>query len=356
MKQTLVIVFFTFCYTCAFCQTRTDSSQAQKPKEKNVELRVMPYLGYNRNLQFMFGAIPMMMYKLNKKDTVSPESLSGLSAIYTTNGSYFVAVFNRWYVDEDRWRLKLFGLTGNYTSQFFVDDVDEPDFYDYGTKTSIVSIGAQHKIIKGFYGGISYTYAHYNTVYQDNIAPSDVTYTNGLALELLRDTRNAVYYPTQGDKFKLSWTTYPEWIGNVVVANRIALELNKYFPARDNNDVIAARIYGKFGLGNIPFEQQATLGGRDIRGYSDGKYRGDGLMDIQGEYRYNFNKKMGLVGFAGLATIYGSATESFNWKLYPGAGGGVRYNPFKKNKFNVGVDGAVGKGDYGIYFRIGEAF
>jgi outer membrane protein assembly factor BamA len=304
----------------------------------------------------MFGAIPMMMYDVNQKDTVSPQSLSGLSAIYTTNGSYFVAIFNRWYVAQDRWRLKLFALTGNYTSQFFVDDVDEPDFYEYGTKTSIISVGIQRRITKGFYGGVSYTYAHYNTVYQDNISPSTVTYTNGLAVNLLYDTRNAVYYPTQGNKFILSWTAYPEWFGNAVVANRISLELNKYLPTRDNNDVIAVRLFGKFGLGAIPFEQQVTLGGRDIRGYSDGRYRGDGLMDIQGEYRYNFGKKTGLVGFAGLATIYGSATESFNWKLYPGAGGGFRYNPFKRNKFNVGLDAAVGKGDYGIYFRIGEVF
>ena len=302
-KKQILFIFLHLLYVCILSNPDGYHVPAQKVKENNVELRVMPYLGYNRNLQFMLGAIPMMMYKLNKKDTIAPESLSGLMLIYTTNGSYFVAVFNRWYVAEDKWRLKLFALTGNYTSQFFVDDVDEPDFYDYGTKTSIVSIGAQHRIIKGFYGGVSYTYAHYNTTYQNNIAPSDITYTNGLALELLRDTRDAVYYPTRGDKFILSWTTYQEWLGNEVAANRISLELNQYFPARDNNDVIAARLFGKFGLGNIPFEQQATLGGKDIRGYSEGKYRGDGLMDIQGEYRYNFRQKMCLLSFAGGYTI-----------------------------------------------------
>jgi hemolysin activation/secretion protein len=356
MKQTLLIVLFTFYLSYAFGQKLADSVPAQKPNEKPVELRIMPFLSYNRNLEFMFGAIPMMMYKFNKKDTISPESLSGLSAIYTTNGSYFIGLFNRWYVDQDKWRFKLFALSGNYNSQFFVDDVDQPDFYDYGTKTTIISVGVQHKIIGKFYGGVSYTYAHYNTVYQDSIAPSSITQTNGLAVDLLHDTRNAVYYPTQGDKFILTWTSYPGWFGNAAPSNKIALELNKYFPVRDDHDVFAARIFGKFGLGDVLFEQQVTLGGKDIRGYSEGKYRGDGVMDIQGEYRYNFAKNMGLVGFAGLATLYGSDTESFNWKLYPGAGGGFRYNPFKKTKFNVGVDGAVGKGDYGIYFRIGEAF
>ncbi|MCI9846044.1 hypothetical protein [Flavobacterium pectinovorum] len=33
-----------------------------------------------------------------------------------------------------------------------------------------------------------------------------------------------------------------------------------------------------------------------------------------------------------------------------------RYKALKTEKFNVGLDAAVGKGDWGIYFHIGEAF
>ncbi|MFD2601999.1 hypothetical protein [Flavobacterium suzhouense] len=42
--------------------------------------------------------------------------------------------------------------------------------------------------------------------------------------------------------------------------------------------------------------------------------------------------------------------------MYPGIGAGYRYRVFKGMKFNVGLDGAVGKDDWGVYFRIGEAF
>lgn len=79
-------------------------------------------------------------------------------------------------------------------------------------------------------------------------------------------------------------------------------------------------------------------------------------MAAQGEYRYSLKEKIGLVGFVGLATIYGSDNDSFNWKLYPGAGAGVRYRAFKTVKFNIGLDAALGKDDWGVYFRIGEAF
>lgn len=352
MRHFLLFLFLILCTTTLIGQKINDSVPK---KEKKIELRVMPYLSYNRNLEFMFGVIPMMMYKLDTKDTISPKSLSGMSAIYTTNKSYFAALFNKWYLAEDKWRLKFFFFTGNQNSQFFVDDIEQPDFYDYGTKTLLTSVGAQRKIIDKFYAGLSYTFAHYNTNYEDNISPTSVSHSNALVINLLYDTRDAVYYPTKGYKIKLDWSTYPKFMDNQLASNRISFEANKYFSTRENKDVIAVRAYGKFGLGNVAFEQQSTIGNTDIRGYSEGKYRGAGLMDIQGEYRYNFGK-MGLTGFAGLATIYGSDTPSFDWKLYPGAGVGYRYNPFKKSKFNVGLDGAVGKGDWGIYFRIGEAF
>lgn len=355
--QKISLFIVLLCCSPAWTQTKsTDSIAASKSKVKNIDFNIMPYLNYNRTLEFMFGAIPMMMYKVNKADTISPKSLSGISAVYSTNKSYFIASFNKWYLKEDTWRAQLFFATGNQNAQFYVDDIDVPAFYDYGTKASMVNFILQRKVVKSLYAGLGYAYAHYDTNYEDNIEPSSVTHSNGLQVNLMYDTRDAVYYPTKGDKIKLRWLNYPEWFGNDVTANKILSEYNTYFPMRHGTDVLAARFSGKFGLGNIAFEQQVTIGNEDIRGYSEGKYRGDGLMAIQGEYRYNFNKRMGLVGFAGVATIYGSDTESFNWGLYPGAGVGYRYRAFKTEKFNIGLDAAVGKGDWGLYFRIGEAF
>lgn len=316
----------------------------------------MPFLSYNRNLEFMFGAIPMIMYKTNQKDIVSPKSISGISAVYTTNKSYFVAFFNKWYFKEDSWRAKLFGVTGDNNSQFYIDDYYSPGFYDYGTKITVISVGVQRKIINHLYGGLTYTYAHYDTVYENNIQPEDITETNGIEFNVLYDTRNAVYYPTKGINSIIKFISFPTWFGNDAKAQKITAEYNTYFPMKTGRDVLAARFSGTFGLGDIAFQQQETIGNKDIRGYSEGKYRGNGVLALQGEYRYNFNDKMGLVGFAGLATLYGSYTEDFDWKAYPGIGVGYRYSAFKKVKFNIGLDGAIGKDDWSINFRIGEAF
>ncbi|QLE02404.1 BamA/TamA family outer membrane protein [Galbibacter sp. BG1] len=356
-KYILIASFLLF---TQFLQSQTvqkDSVDTKSVEDKRFDLTIMPFLSYNRNLEFMFGAIPMAMYRLQKNDTISPKSISGLSAVYTTNSSYFISVFNRFFFNEDRWRAKMFFITGDYNSQFFMQDEEvTPGFYDYGTKATVFSIGFQRRIIEDLYGGLTYTYAHYDTVYEDDVQPPSIVETNAIELNTLYDSRDNVYYPKKGEKVSLRYIAFPEWFGNEFTANKILTEYNKYIGMKNGRDVLAARFSGKFGLGDIAFQQQVTIGGKDIRGYSQGEFRGDGLMALQGEYRYNFAKKMGLVGFAGLATIYGSDTEDFNWGLYPGAGVGYRYQAFKKVKFNIGIDAAVGKDDWGVYFRIGEAF
>lgn len=344
-------------YTSSHSQIRESDSIADTQEvNKKFNLTVMPFINYNRNLQFMFGVVPMVMYKLNQQDTISPKSISGVATVYSTNKSYFIGLFNKFYFNEDTWRGTLFVAFGDLNSQFFSDEQGESDFYNYATNSKIVSIGAQRKIFKNLFAGLTYTYANYNTVFEDDVVDESNTVTNGLDFNVLHDTRDDVYYPYSGNLIKAKWINYSKWFGNENLANKIKTVFNKYIPLRKNQDVLAARFSGTFGLGDIAFEQQSIVGGTDIRGYSEGKYRGDDIVALQGEYRLNFSKRMGLVGFAGVATLYGTENEAFDGEFLPGGGFGFRYRAFKDVKFNIGLDAALGKDDWGVYFRIGEAF
>ncbi|MFV0344947.1 MAG: BamA/TamA family outer membrane protein [Bacteroidales bacterium] len=235
------------------------------PKEKKIDFTVMPFASYNQNLKFMFGGIPMMMYRLNPDDTSSPKSLTGASAVYTTNNSYFLAFFNQIYFGEGRWRAKFFIMNGDKISQFYMDNgVDYADFYDYDSKITLVSGGLQRLIASHLFAGMSYTFAHYNTEYENNINPQSVSSTNSLEINAMYDSRDDVYYPKNGINAKLRWITFQEWMGNDMEANRIFLEYNTYFDMAQGRDVLAARLSGKYGLGDILFEQQQTIGGGKI--------------------------------------------------------------------------------------------
>ena len=358
MKKVALIISLFLSFANMSAQGNSSDTEESKTKldEKRYELTVMPFFNYNRNIKFMLGAIPMAMYNLNKQDTISPKSLSGAIGVYTTNKSYFIGFFNKLYYADDSWRGTFFLGTGNINSQFFIDDINSSDFYSYGTNATVFSAGIQRKVILGLYGGITYTYAKYKTEFSDDIMEETTTVTNGLEFNVLYDTRDDVYYPKSGNKFDIKWISYAEWLGNEMNADKIKTIFNKYIPMRKNTDVLAARASGTFGLGEIAFEQQTVVGGKDIRGYSEGKYRGKSVIALQAEYRLNFAKRMGVVAFAGAATLYGSDNENFDGTFLPGGGIGFRYKAFKKVKFNIGLDAAVGKDDWGLYFRIGEAF
>ena len=352
MKLLLILSFFLFMLPVgSFAQT------GEPDREKGVKFIPMPYLSYSRNLKFEIGALPMVMFPLSKKDTISPDSMAGAVIVFTTNGSFFSFAFSRLFFNEDHWRITLGMGTGDQNSQTWMETVDiPPGLYDYASEFKVFHLGVQRKIKGVVFGGISYTHSEAKTIFEDEVRDPTNAVNNGLSLSLTADTRKNIYYPRQGYLLKFKWTHFAEWLANDSPANRINISFNRYLGLKNNTDILALRGTVQAGLGDIDFEQQEVIGQKDIRGYSLGEFRGDGKLAIQGEYRKNFKSRMGLVGFLGLATLYGSDTDSQNWRLYPGIGTGFRYTAFKRNHMNVGLDVAVGDGDWGIYFRIGEAF
>ena len=98
------------------------------------------------------------------------------------------------------------------------------------------------------------------------------------------------------------------------------------------------------------------VGMDDLRGYSNGKFRANQVYDLQSEYRHWLSDKWGYVAFGGIATAIDKASELSFEKLLPAAGVGVRFMAIPSSKISVGIDVAAGKDDWGVYFRIGEAF
>ena len=179
---------------------------------------------------------------------------------------------------------------------------------------------------------------------------------NGLGLNLSIDHRSNVYYPRTGFLSNVKYFTFPGFMGNEQASNKMELDYNHYFSLRKDTDVFAARFFAGIGIGDLTFNQQFIVGQTDIRGYTQGEYRGNNQLALQGEYRWNFYKRFGAVGFVGVATVIDAINPDDSGKMLPGIGTGFRYTISKDTQFKVGMDIAAGLDDWGIYFRIGEAF
>ena len=341
--------------TALSAQAQLEEKKDNPTNDNKIDFAPIPYVSYNRTYDFIFGAVPMIMYKLNARDTISPSSLSGAIGIYTTNKSWFSAVFSKFYLNEDKWRITVGAGLGTMNSQFLQSGAMH-QFINFQTGADFFKLEVKRRLLEDIYGGVNYLYTNFNNEYDFETPVEEEVELQGLGLVFIWDKRDDVYYPRSGHKLLSTFTAYPKFMGNTEVSNQLTLQYNWYIPKRDNKDVWSFRAYSGFGLGDVAFNNLLVFGGTDLRGYSQGEYRGKQLLAAQTEYRYQLGKKMGLVAFAGLGSVFGSNVESNDGTVLPSIGIGYRYLAFSKQKMNVGLDLAVGKDDWGVYFRIGEAF
>lgn len=323
---------------------------------KNFSFLPIPYVNYDRSLGFSYGLIPMAMYTINKKDTISPQSLTGGIIMRTSNETWMGGVFGKFYLKEDTYRITAAAVTGNVNFQFYPDLPGAPEIIDYSTGLDYLSVDVQRKVAPSMYAGLGYVYTHFATSYDVDDSPTEFTSLHGGKLIWSYDKRDDVYYPRGGYLTNFNYNFYPDFFGNEVSSNKITIDHNQYFSARQNKDIFAARLFLGIGIGELDFNQQFILGGNDLRGYSQGEYRGEQLYALQGEYRWNPTERFGLVGFAGMAMVHNKNMTADNGKLLPSVGGGFRINVFPQNHMNVGLDAGVGVDDWSVSFQIGETF
>ena len=324
--------------------------------EGKYKIVPIPFVSYNRSIGGTFGALPMVMFNPVMRDTISPSSMAGLLGMYSTNKTWFVFGFARIHLAEDNWRLTGAGGSGSVNFQFYLADPIDT-WVPYNTRAGFVYVDVQRRVYKRIYAGASFVHTKFRNT--TDLSPDTMVTTslNGLGLSASWDARLNVYYPRSGFLTNVKYFTYPESFGNEVGSKTLDLDHNHYWSLREKTDVIAARAFVGLGLGDLSFNQQYVVGRRsDLRGYTQGEHRGNYLLAVQGEYRWNFRRRFGVVGFAGLATVFESINESDDGKILPGVGAGFRFTAFEENHMNVGMDIAVGDGDWGIYFKIGEAF
>jgi len=278
------------------------SSTEDPEEDKNFQFLPIPYINYDRSLEFQIGAMPMAMYKVNTVDTISPASISGVFGMYTTNKSWFALAFQRLYLNEDKWRLTAAAGVGSINFQTYAG-APLNQFIKYNTGLNFVYLEGQRRVFNDFYLSLAYIYSEFGTEFTEEIK-TPTKYMNGIGPVVSYDTRDDVYYPHHGSNSNGNWNSYPAFLGNDSTSNRVELDYTNYFSTREDKDVIVGRVYGGFGIGSVPFEQQFVVGREDIRGYSQGKYRGEQMMALQGEYRWNFLERWSVVGFAGVATVF----------------------------------------------------
>ncbi len=338
----------------------SDSTEAKT--EEGSRMRnwaVIPVINYDRSLEMIFGGLAMRFFRFDPPETETPPSAVGAGGIYTTNETWAWSLFSRLHLKEDRYRVTVAGGATSVNFQFYFDLLPGWErFIDYNTAARFAYVSGLRETVDNFYIGLHYIFLSVKTEFDIPISiPGADEYddNHGVGLKTEYDSRDNIYNSRKGLHASFSTVHYREWLGSEQEYNSFKFFLNTYHELSESM-IMAGRYYSSVTNGDVPFYGQKIVGGTDIRGYSEGKYRGDQVHALQGELRWNFYKRWGMVAFAGAAV----ATDSVNMLQFrdvlPAGGVGIRFIAVPDEKINVGIDVAAGEGDWGLYFRIGEAF
>jgi hypothetical protein len=182
----------------------------------------------------------------------------------------------------------------------------------------------------------------------------------GLGLKFLWDTRDDTVNAYSGRFFSMEGTFYRDGLGSDQEFERYALDYRQYHQIKRPGRTIAWQVAGSRAYGDVPWVRMSTIGSsRDLRGYTQGRFRDNAVAWAQVEYRHMTNKKLfklGRQGFAVWAGIgfIGEDFGDFGSHELPNAGIGYRLEIQPRR--NLRLDLGVGYDEIGLYFNFAEAF
>lgn len=293
--------------------------------------------------------------------------VTGVGGLYTDNGSWSAAVFQKAYIGADRFRL----VAGLGIGEFNVD------FYGVGPAAGSRGISipitqdAGFAVVQGLmrvaphtYVGLQYRLIDMSTTldidpppFPDmDLPPLELdSRTSALGISGEYDTRDNEYQPSAGLYATAVWLKADEAFGSDHDYSRLELKVNGY-TRTDDRTVWAWRASTCWAGDDAPFYDICSFGSQsDLRGYVQGQYRDRSMFAIQTEYRRSFGR-FGVVAFAGVGAVAPDFGSISGEELLPAGGVGVRYLASRKYGVNVGVDYAWGEDSQALYFRVGEAF
>lgn len=395
-----ILFFFLFLISLFSNQL---SAQDQDYKRKNNFI-ALPATAYTPELGFTLGALGSIGFDIGKGDTLRRLSQVSILAVITTKGQkYLVSRYELNTIGQEmifEGELGLrddvdrhYGIGNDATLQ--IQEFDEElqistpfqNFRNIASKRINFNLNAYKRINQAFYAGLGYdfrTVFDYSAAIKINKDLDETDHVpvqsllSGIGAVMRFDTRENINNPLEGTYIQAQAFTYGKFLGSEYNFSSLFLDVRKYINTTHQHTLaIRLRSDQRYHQHDaLPMYNLSTVGGSEfMRGYYEGTYRDNHLLAWEAEYRvplwhdenskfWEFWKRLGFTVFAGTAKVYPSL-DAFNFNDFRWTVGiGGRYVLSFTQKANLRVDLGWGldpysdgdKGQFGVYFFIGEAF
>jgi len=382
VKPIRLLVVFILLYHTGWGQKKIisgDSLLLIESTLKKINLKpnftVIPGPVYNSSTQLGFAVIPMVVYNLNKKDTITPPSSTAALFYFDLYGSWMVAAKQNFYWNRNKWRAIITAGYGDLRSKFYGVSQDSvvignsTDNYVWmSDRTFLFSATCYRKIAGGFYGGLEYSYGNIYQNGKDSAASERMKRDSVLVGHDIQSMLNPTF--VWDNRNNLFWTTkgyYAEL--NLRNSNTLFLSSRTFFVVeafvngyhcllrKSERLSLAWRFYVQGCWGDVPYNQLANYGETDgFRGYTSGKYVNRSKVNLQAELRYDIWKFIAVSGFIGTGKVFDHLADFGQAVWLPAGGVGIYLNVIPSRNLRAYLNFAVAREDYGVYVGLGQSF
>ncbi|RLD67164.1 MAG: hypothetical protein DRI84_03195 [Bacteroidetes bacterium] len=388
MKKLLIFLIIVLFSTFAIAQVEQNNNVLQndtienssKPQRDSLVMKLIrmndkvynvmkvvpaPIFSYSTETSWVFGLAKFNAFDLNKKDTIS--EASSVSEVFgaSFNGQMYLDVIANFHWTENKNIGELvFGLE-KFPRQFWgVGNEIDQDTSALVTKSFLQMVfNYKRMVLPNFYIGVKYSYynvfdikykidsLHHAEVYRGY----DGGLNSGFGTIIAYDTRDNIFNSSNGMFVQLETEFYSKAFGSKFVFNRYKLDVRKFHPVR--KFVFAYQVFTESNFGDIPVYSKAMMGGSyRMRGYYEGQYRDNVIIDGQFEVRRHLFWLIGAVAFVSVGEVAPTYADFNSKNIRITAGGGLRLMVDKVHKTNLRFDMGFGKNTSTFFFGFSEAF
>lgn len=372
MKKPFVpLLFFPLLLTTAAPAQKTSFFRKLNPdslSSGNLRFLPLPTVSVSPETGLQVGVLLDYFYRTRSTDSsrkVRPSN-SWVSVLYSTRGQFNAEASTSTFTTDEKWYLQLRGGFRSAYERFwgFTQTTANADYQETRYDRLFAQGRAARNLGGQVFAGPAFLYSrHADTRFEaKGDGPPSVPANNnnsriaGGGLGLTLDRRDNPFSPTRGVyadvQTLLNWNlatgryaytttnldlrTYREWDRSVVAVQTLFWLANHDMPLLE-----------KWRLG----------GGTAMRGLFQGRYRDNNLWTAQAEYRYGLHRLVKLALFTGVGNTAPTTGRLFAQPLQATYGAGVRLLANKDKKVYFRIDAAWGSnGQFGYYFRVGDAF
>ncbi|PMH43753.1 glyceraldehyde-3-phosphate dehydrogenase [Vibrio sp. 10N.286.49.B3] len=306
----------------------------------------------------------LAMHSLDGGAQLMPAAITLVGAAGTENGTWFAFAGHRhsWLKDSIRYTGGLGAGEANLDIYQDISLIETPLKFQTNTSGAVLFQHLQFRIadmplMLGVKQILAQSSVGSDNKYIDKVLTlllGEDSITSGLGITADYDTRNNLFFPTNGYAITAEYMIYDEKIGSDWNYHNLNINGEGYIPLNDKWTLALAGNYQLFNSDQfiLPPTVQPYV---DLRGVASYRYQGDEIQTIQSQIMYAIDNRWTVSAFYGIGrAIEDKKFAQDNDESVDAYGVGFRYQIARRYGIHMGVDVAFSDDDSAFYITVGS--